>query len=323
MIELPEPGMAKDPVILNKLENLSEKALKSPLTKKTNSILDVIKDMNQVLNEDDYAYYKIPENQELIAQLLLLYENSGGTEAEYWVDYDYKYLRLSVHLNDIKIKEMKSAFDKISIAANKLFPDSEISIVGTIPQFMKMIYYITKGQIISFGFALIVITVLMMIVFGSVKTGIVALIPNFTPAIVIGGLMGFFDIPLDVSTVIIMPMILGLAVDDTIHFINHSKVEFLRTGNYRASILNSIRSVGVALIFTTLVLSGNFLSYVTSEVRFYFFLGILSVSGILSALIADFFVTPLLFKWFNIFGQEDISKEDLPDYSRQKLCINS
>ena len=135
--------------------------------------------------------------------------------------------------------------------------------------------------------------------------------------------MGFLDIPLDVSTVIIMPMILGLAVDDTIHFINHSKVEFLRTGNYRASILNSIRSVGVALIFTTLVLSGNFLSYVTSEVRFYFFLGILSVSGILSALIADFFVTPLLFKWFNIFGQEDISKEDLPDYSRQKLCINS
>jgi predicted RND superfamily exporter protein len=62
--------------------------------------------------------------------------------------------------------------------------------------------------------------------------------------------------------------------------------------------------VGVALIFTTLVLSGNFLSYMTSEVRFYFFLGILAISGMLSALFADFFVTPQLFQKFKIFGQE-------------------
>ena len=116
--------------------------------------------------------------------------------------------------------------------------------------------------------------------------------------------MGFAGVPLDSSTVLIMPMILGLAVDDTIHFINHSKLEFLRTGNYRESILRSIRSVGVALVFTTLVLSANFLTYMTSEVKFYFFLGILAVSGMLSALIADFFITPLLFKRFRIFGEE-------------------
>jgi predicted RND superfamily exporter protein len=62
--------------------------------------------------------------------------------------------------------------------------------------------------------------------------------------------------------------------------------------------------VGVALIFTTLVLSGNFLSYMTSEVRFYFFLGVLAIAGMLSALFADFFVTPQLFQKFKIFGQE-------------------
>jgi predicted RND superfamily exporter protein len=143
-----------------------------------------------------------------------------------------------------------------------------------------------------------------MIVFGSVKTGLIALIPNITPAIVIGGLMGFMDIPLDSSTVLILPMILGLAVDDTIHFINHSKLEFIRTRNYKESILKSIRSVGVALVFTTLVLSANFLTYLTSEVKFYFFLGILAMSGMISALIADFFITPLLFKRFKIFGEE-------------------
>jgi len=304
MIELPEEGMAKDPDVLKKLETLESKALESSLAKKTNSILDVIKDMNQVLHEDNIAYYQIPENRELVAQLLLLYENAGGTESEYWVDYDYKYLRLSVHLNDWQVKQMTEDFNEVSRYAKELFPKSEINIVGTVPQFIKMIDYITRGQIISFGIALLVIAVLMMIVFGSVKTGLIALIPNLTPVIVIGGIMGFAGIPLSSSTVLIIPVILGLAVDDSIHFINHSKMEFLRTRNYRESILRSIRSVGVALVFTTLVLGANFLTYLTSEVNYYFFLGILAVSGMLSALLADFFITPLLFKRFKIFGEE-------------------
>ena len=304
MIELPEAGMAKEPEVLHKLEKLETKALESTLAKKSNSILDVIKDMNQVLHEDNPEYYNIPDNRELVAQLLLLYENAGGTESEYWVDYDYKYLRLSVHLNDMMVKQMTQDFNEVAEYAEELFPNSDINIVGAIPQFIKMIGYITHGQLVSFGIAMLVIATLLMIVFGSVKTGLIALIPNITPAIVIGGLMGFLDIPLDSSTVLIMPMILGLAVDDTIHFINHSKMEFIRTRNYKESILKSIRSVGVALVYTTLVLSANFLTYLTSEVKFYFFLGILAMSGMISALIADFFITPLLFKRFKIFGEE-------------------
>lgn len=306
MIELPEAGMAKEPEVLQKLELLEAKALESNMTKKSNSILDVVKDMNQVLNEDNPEYYKIPENRYLVAQLLLLYENAGGSESEYWVDYDYKYLRLSVHLMDMQVKQLTKDFNEVNQYARELFPESEINVVGSIPQFIKMIGYITRGQIVSFGIALLVIAMLMMVVFGSVKTGLIALIPNITPALVIGGIMGFLDIPLDSSTVLIMPMILGLAVDDTIHFINHSKLEFARTRNYKESILKSIRSVGVALVYTTLVLSANFLTYMTSEVKFYFFLGILAVSGILSALVADFFITPLLIKRYKVFGKEEI-----------------
>lgn len=305
MIELPQAGMAKDPEVLHKLELLESKAMASDMAKRTNSILDIVKDMNRVLHKDDPDYYKIPDNRDLVAQLLLLYENAGGSESEYWVDYDYKYLRLTVHLGDMQVKQMTSDFNAVSQYAEELFPESDINIVGSIPQFIKMIRYITHGQIISFGIAMLVIALLMMLVFGSVKTGLIALIPNLTPALVIGGIMGFAGVPLDSSTVLIMPMILGLAVDDTIHLFNHSKMEFLRTRNYRESILRSIRSVGVALVYTTVVLSANFLTYMTSEVRFYFFLGILAVSGMLSALIADFFVTPLLFKRFKIFGEED------------------
>lgn len=307
VIELEESGQAKDPMILKNLEILNQEIDSFTLTKRTHSLLDIIKDMNQVLNEDDPEYYVIPESREMIAQLLLLYENAGGTESEYWVDYDYQHLRIQVQMDNMRASEARNEYLKIEERAAGLFPGAEISIVGTMPQFMKMIFYIIHGQVISFCIAFLVISVILMVVFGSVKTGLIGLIPNITPVIVIGGILGFAGIPLDTSTVIIMPMILGLAVDDTIHFINHGKLEFTRTGKYRTSIKRTFGTVGLALFFTTLILTALFLVYMTSEVKTYFNTGLLAIAGILSALLADYLVTPGLFKFFRIFGHE---KED-------------
>ena len=304
VIDLLEPGKAKDPEVLKNLETLSQEIDTYPLTKRTHSLLEIIKDMNQVLNEDNPDDYALPESREMIAQLLLLYENAGGTESEYWVDYDYQHLRIQVQMDNMRASEARDEYTQIEERAAELFPGAEISIVGTMPQFMKMIFYIIHGQVISFCIAFLIITLILMVVFGSVKTGLIGLIPNITPAIVIGGILGFAGIPLDTSTVIIMPMILGLAVDDTIHFINHGKLEFARTGSYRSSITRTFGTVGVALFFTTLILSAVFLIYMTSEVKTYFNTGLLAISGILSALLADYLVTPGLFKFFRIFGPE-------------------
>jgi len=313
VIELDEAGKAKEPEVLKNLEILSQEIEAFPLTKRTHSLLEIIRDMNQVLNEDNPEKYKIPDNREMIAQLLLLYENAGGTESEYWVDYDYQHLRLQVQMDNMRASEARNEYRQIEERAAELFPGAEISIVGTMPQFMKMIFYIIHGQVISFCIAFLVITVILMVVFGSVKTGLIGLIPNVTPAIVIGGILGFAGIPLDTSTVIIMPMILGLAVDDTIHFINHGKLEFSRTGRYRSSITRTFGTVGVALFLTTLILTAVFLIYMTSEVKTYFNTGLLAISGIVSALLADYLVTPGLFKMFRIFGKEseDASQVDM------------
>jgi predicted RND superfamily exporter protein len=307
VIALEESGQAKDPAVLKNLEVLAKEIETFPLTKRTNSLLEIIKDMNQVLNEDNPQYYHLPDNREMIAQLLLLYENAGGTESEYWVDYDYQHLRLQVQMDNMRASEARNEYRQIEEMAAGLFPGAEISVVGTMPQFMKMIFYIIHGQVISFCIAFLVISIILMVVFGSVKTGLIGLIPNITPAIVIGGILGFAGIPLDTSTVIIMPMILGLAVDDTIHFINHGKLEFSRTGKYRISIKRTFGTVGVALFFTTLILIALFLVYMSSEVKTYFNTGLLAIAGIVSALLADYLVTPGLFKYFRIFGQE---KED-------------
>ena len=233
MIEFPKEGMAKQPEILKKFDELTHYVNSFKQTKRTTTVLDIIKDMNQVLNEDNEEYYKIPDNREQVAQMLLLYENAGGTEAEYWIDYEYKRLRMMIEVPSYNSKELKNENEMLQKKAEELFPNARLSVVGVVPQFAKVNEYVAKGQINSFMIAIGIIAILLMLVFGSIKTGLIGLIPNIAPALTVGGIMGFFDIPLDMMTVTIIPMILGLAVDDTIHFFNHGRLEFERTGNYR------------------------------------------------------------------------------------------
>lgn len=101
MIELPEDGEAKTPESLVRLDSLARHASQYPLTKRTTSVLNILKDLNQTLHDGDADFYTIPDNPDEVAQLLLLYENAGGSEAEYWMDYEYRRLRLMVELNAI------------------------------------------------------------------------------------------------------------------------------------------------------------------------------------------------------------------------------
>lgn len=305
MIELPKEGDAKLPQNLKKLEELSEYIQSFKLTKRTTSILDIVKDMNQVLNEDNPDYYTIPSNKEQLAQMLLLYENAGGSEAEYWMDYEYKRLRIMTEVDSYSSGELRHENNLLHKKAEELFPGAKLSVVGTVPKYAKVNEYVVKGQINSFFIALGIITLLLMIVFGSVKTGLVGLIPNIVPAITVGGIMGWFGIPLDMMTVTIIPMILGLAVDDTIHFFNHGRLEFERLGVYKPSIIKTFGNVGVALVLTTLILSANFLTYTTSTANIYIHMGVLATAGMLSALAADLLITPILFKQLKIFGNEN------------------
>ncbi len=117
--------------------------------------------------------------------------------------------------------------------------------------------------------------------------------------------MGLLDYPLDMMTATIMPMILGLAVDDTIHFFNHGHLEFDRQRSYKGAILKSFRIVGTPILLTSLIISANFSAYMISESNSFIHMGILSVAGMFSALLADLCITPLLFRRFRIFGKEE------------------
>lgn len=304
MVEFPENGKAKTPEALNQLEQLSDYAGKLPLTKRTTSILDVLKDLNSTLNNGERKFYAIPINEDEIAQMLLLYENTGGTESEYWMDYDYRRLRLMVEIENYNSAETEKELADLEAEASKLFPDAKVTVVGNLPQFTTMMQYLVRGQVQSFFLSVLLIGIILMIVFQSIRVGLIGLVPNLFPAICVGGYMGYMNIPLDMMSACIIPMMLGMAVDDTIHFITHSKLEYVRTGKYRKAINNTFHIVGTAIIISSLITSAVFATFTTSVCEQFRNFGILSVIGIMAALIADLLITPVLVDKFHVFGKE-------------------
>lgn len=304
IVELPDDDQAKEPERLRNLDKLQQQVATYELTKRTTSILDILKDMNQTLNGGDEAYYRIPDTEEEVAQMILLYENAGGTESEYWIDYDYRRLRLMVEISDFNSAQVEREMAQIEADAEQLFPDAKITTVGNIPQFVTMMQYLVRGQMLSFVISILIIGVILMIAFQSVRVGLIGLVPNMTPALFVGGYMGWAGIPLDMMTATLLPMMLGMAVDDTIHFINHSKLEFDRTQHYRATIRRTFRVVGVAIVTTSIITSSVFAAFCTSACTMCINFGLMAIIGILSALAADLFITPILVEKCKAFGKE-------------------
>lgn len=304
IVELPDVDEAKEPENLKHLDQLQQKVAGYDLTKRTTSMLDILKDLNQTLNDGDTTYYRIPDTEEEVAQEILLYENAGGTESEYWVDYDYRRLRLMVEISDFNSAQVEREMDRIQKDAKELFPNANITVVGNIPQYVTMMQYLVKGQMLSFVISILIIGVILMIAFQSIRVGLIGLIPNMMPAIFVGGYMGWTGVPLDMMTATLLPMMLGMAVDDTIHFINHSKLEYNRTQHYQSAVRRTFRVVGVAVVTTSIITSAVFASFCSSACTMCINFGLMAIIGILSALAADLLVTPILVKNCRVFGHE-------------------
>ena len=304
MITLPHADDAKKPENLKRLDQLATITEGYLLTKRHNSVTDIIKDMNCTLNGGKQQFYRIPDDADMVAQLLLLYENAGGTESEYWMDYDYRRLRLQVEIKNYNSNEAEKEMDALQAEARRLFPQAHISMVGNIPQFTVMQQYVERGQMWSMLLSVLVIGVILVLVFSSWKVGLVGMIPNLAPAVIVGGMMGWLDYPLDMMTASLIPMILGIAVDDTIHFINHSHVAYDRCGDYGNAIRSTFRTEGLAIVMSTVVVSATFAGFMSSNATQMVNWGILAVAGMVSALLADLFLTPILFKYLRVLGKE-------------------
>ncbi|MBO7486736.1 MAG: MMPL family transporter [Spirochaetaceae bacterium] len=311
LLEYDEEDAIKNPQVLKNMDELSRRIGTLSMTKVSNgkervsSVTKVIKEMNRTLNEDNPDYYIIPDDQELVSQIMFLYEISGGSDLYDYISEDFKAAYLHVELSGYDGEECVKNMDEVAKWVKELFPDAtNAGVVGEVMQYAKMNGKLVRGSIKSIGTSLVIICLMLILAFTSIRTGLIAMIPNIAPMVLIAGVMGYFGWNLDMITAMILPMILGIAVDDTIHFTNHIKYHFELTGNYRSAIENSYREIGKTMIMTTVILCAMFLIFLTSSMSVLVRLGWLSIIGLGGALIADYTVTPVLLFITKPFGKE-------------------
>ncbi|MDR2747709.1 MAG: MMPL family transporter [Treponema sp.] len=310
MLSYEEPDAFKDPEKMRSLDALAGDLGALDLTKisgtrpRVSSVTEIVKEMYRTLNGDDPAFYRIPDDPELLAQLLFLYEISGGGNLFDRISEDFSSVVLTVELIDYDSNRISRTIKDAENAARSRFPDSRTAVVGMIASFAEMNNKVVWGELKSFAGSFLIIFALLAMVFGSFRTALIGMIPNIAPVIIIGGIMGYAAIPLDMITMTIMPMLLGIAVDDTIHFITHIRLELERSGSYRQGLLNSFGKIGKTLGTTTVILCAMFAVYTLSPMAMLFHVGCLAIVGMFSALLADYTLTPLLVFILRPLGKE-------------------
>jgi len=302
-IQFPENDAIKDPEILKNLDDFEKKAEDLTLTKRVTSIVDVVKELNMVMHKGDGKYYVIPDKRSLISQLFLLYEMAGGEEVERWVDYDYRFVRVMIEVKDYDTTLIIEEKEFLEDLAKKYFPNAKIRFSGVIYRVAHIQDYIIKGELISFITAMLIILLLMSIVFRSIVAGLIGVIPIVFSSVIVLGVMGLFNIPLNLITMTIIPILLGIGVDDSIHFINHIKFENERCQNYNEAILRSFKAVGYTLFITSFILIAIFSIYATSIVKMFVHFGFVSSSGVLAALVGTYLFIPVMIKKIKPFGK--------------------
>jgi predicted RND superfamily exporter protein len=300
-----------DPKFLREIEALQNKA-KNEITvvMKTYSIVDLLKDINKSFHDENHDYYALPDTREMVAQYLLLYEMSGGDELENYLSHDYARANLEIRCKMVATSKHEALINRLNAYLDDI-PSKVVipKLTGMGSLWIKLIDYIVKSQIWGFLLAFVVIGIMMCLLFGSLKIGLLAMIPNLSPVIATLGLMGWADIPLDYVKLLIGCVAIGIAVDDTIHLVTRFHHEFMRCLNYREALYNSMKDVGRALFITSAVLVTGFLVFIFSIMQTLALFGILVAITIGVALIADFFLMPALVLAVKPFGPEAEEKK--------------
>lgn len=172
--------------------------------------------------------------------------------------------------------------------------DEQINISGMVVLYNNMLNSLFNSQIMTLGTVFVVIFLMFIVLFRSVKLALISIIPNVFSAAVVLGIMGIFSIPLDLMTITIAAISVGIAVDNSIHFVHRYRDEMGERADNRAAINSATVNVGQAMFYTTLVITAGFLIMVFSNFVPTMYFGVLTGIAMVTALIANLVMLPML-----------------------------
>jgi predicted RND superfamily exporter protein len=271
-----------------------------PETGATLSYTDLLRRMNRALHDGDPAAYRLPDTRNAIAQELFLYETSGGEELGSWIDpTTYATTRVSAYATSFQeIEETRAFYDALDhqLAALER-PTSvplEVTVTGDGPLWYRVNSSLLTTMAASFGLTVVGVTLMMVLALRSVRLGLLAMVPNLLPVLVAVGGMGWAGVRLDFATVMVAGIALGIAVDDTVHYLHRYRLELAAAGDPRVAVERALASVGRAMVTTSVVLFAGFSLMALSEFPPHRTFGLVLAGTMVVALLCDLLLLPAL-----------------------------
>ena len=290
-------GSVTDPEYLKTLDAFKQWWLADDRVKHVASVSDIFKRLNKNMHGDDESYYKVPDDPELAAQYLLLYEFSlpFGLDLGNQINIDKTATRFFVAFEHLEATETRQIVDDAYNWLAENAPGMETIGVSPAVMFAYIADRNIKRMFVGMPVALIGISQLLILALASWKMGFLSLIPNLVPLGLAFGIWGIIDGKINFTMAIVLGMVIGIVVDDTIHFLSkylRARRELKQTPE--DAIVYAFRTVGTALTTTSVILVAGFMVLAQSAFLPNGGMAQLTSIAIVCALIADFFLLPAL-----------------------------
>ena len=289
-------GGITDPEYLAAVEKFAEWYRTQPEVTHVQAFPDIMKRLNKNMHGDDPGYYRLPDDPELAAQYLLVYELSlpFGNDLNNRIDISKSETRMTVTVRDSSSRGLRELDARAQDWLRANMPHRVVAATGLSVVFahlsLRNIESMLRGTII----AMALVSFILVLIFRSVRHGLISLIPNFVPAAMSFGLWGYLVGNLGLAGSVMTAIAFGIVVDDTIHFLT-KYLKGRRQGlDATAAVRSTFNTVGKALWTTTAVLSASFLVFASSGFEVSRSLGLMVTITIVFALLADFFLLPPL-----------------------------
>ena len=309
-----EKGIVK-PATLNRINRLHKTIEEIPELAPPLSVVNAVKYAKQAFYNGNPNYYSLPTSQEnsFIYPYLNKSNNNNSLLLSGYVDSTGQFGRITTYMKDIKTERMEKIEADLIESINKIFPEERygVKITGKSLLFLKGTKYLIKNLILSLSLAILLIAIFMAFLFRSFKMIIISLIPNLLPLVITAGVMGFSDIPLKPSTILVFSIAFGISVDDTIHFLAKYRQELIANGwKINKAIFAALRETGISMFYTSIVLFFGFSVFMSSNFGGTRALGGLVAVTLMMAMLANLVLLPsLLISLEDSISNEKVLKE--------------
>ncbi|GJL85983.1 MAG: RND transporter [Micavibrio sp.] len=297
-VESGESGGISNPAYLANLSKFTDWLRNQPEVEHVNSYTDIIKRLNKNMHGDDESWYRLPQERELAAQYLLLYEMSlpFGLDLNDRVNIDKSATRISATLGNYTTREMRDFIIRTKTWLEQNTPDAmHATATGPTAMFAYVSFRNIKGMLQGNAIAIVTIAFIIMLAMRSVGIGALSLIPNAVPILMTFGVWGLISGNIGMASATVSAVALGIVVDDSVHFLSKYLRARREKGMDKAeAVTYAFETVGLALVITTIILTFGFLVMSLSTFQINEQLGMMTAVTMVIALIMDFTLLPAL-----------------------------